>query len=363
MVRATLFQKARRAASRGWCVLTLALSVQAAEEPPPVPPQAGPFDPASLMAKLSERIQEDKFSFAVLGDTKHAPAFTQKVIPYVSETLNPDFVLTTGDMVQIGGGDNGPGFWEKLSLEAGAEMKRRPWWPAIGNHELAGDPRDKLSGKSAAEKQAAAARNEATAKELFKKFYRLPEVYYSFGFRNAVFIALPWQYPKGEVLTWLERELQKAKDAGKSIFVFNHCPFYTVGHKTQAHLPGKPNETTALYDKFGVLAVFSGHDHIYYRTIRNGVTYVTSAGGGAELYALERRAEALPEDVYYGQNEAQDATADEQYVYVNGVTKKTRKTPKAEQFLCLIQVNGKSVTLKTFSISGEVWDELVLSKE
>ena len=326
-----------------------------------LPANVGPFDPAPLMAKLAERITTDRYTFAVLGDTKHAAAFPKKMIPFIQETLKPDFVLTTGDMVQSGGGSVGPGCWEKLSLEAGAEMKQRPWWPAIGNHELAGDPLAKLSGKSADEKRTLAAQHAEMGTELFKAFYHLPNVYYSFPFRNAVFIALPWQYPKGEALAWLEKELQGAQNAGKLIFVFNHCPFFTVGEKKVEHLPGKPNEVTALFDKYGVLAVFSGHDHIYHRTIRNGVAYIISAGGGAKIYKLFRRQEALPEDVYYGHNPDPDAPAGEQYVLVNGSTKTEKKFAASESFACLIQVDGKRVTLKAMACSGETWDEWVLS--
>src|SRR5690242_17975405 len=108
----------------------IACCAAGAEEPKEKPP----FDPAPLVAKLAESRKEDKFTFIVLGDTKHAPNFSKKVLPLV-EKLAPDFVLTTGDMVQIGGGEPGPGWWEKLSVEAGAAMRARPWWPAIGNHE------------------------------------------------------------------------------------------------------------------------------------------------------------------------------------------------------------------------------------
>jgi hypothetical protein len=39
-----------------------------------------------------------------------------------------------------------------------------------------------------------------------------------------------------------------------------------------------------LLAEYGVTAAFSGHDHGYYRTLRDGVHYVITAGGGAPLY-------------------------------------------------------------------------------
>src|SRR5205085_1919798 len=65
------------------------------------PPGIEPFDPKPLMDAVRARLKEDKFRFAVLGDTKHAktlPGFMK----YLEETVNPDFVLGTGDMVESG---------------------------------------------------------------------------------------------------------------------------------------------------------------------------------------------------------------------------------------------------------------------
>ena len=40
-----------------------------------------------------------------------------------------------------------------------------------------------------------------------------------------------------------------------------------------------------LFVKYGVDLVFSGHDHVYERTVPiRGVTYVVSGGGGRRLY-------------------------------------------------------------------------------
>jgi len=39
-----------------------------------------------------------------------------------------------------------------------------------------------------------------------------------------------------------------------------------------------------LFEKYGVGAVFSGHDHNYQRVLYNGIEYVVTGGGGSPLY-------------------------------------------------------------------------------
>ena len=54
-----------------------------------------------------------------------------------------------------------------------------------------------------------------------------------------------------------------------------------------------------LFARYKPRAVFCGHDHLYYRTTRDGVTYFVTGGGGAPLYTPDRAAQvAVAGDVY-----------------------------------------------------------------
>ena len=324
-----------------------------------VPPEGEkPFDPKPLMDKVAERITTDNFRFAVLGDSKHAatlPAF----IKYLDETVKPDFVLTTGDMVAKGGGQPGPGYYQMLSKELGADMRSRPWWPAIGNHEVAGNP--VIAGSKTEGQQLQ--NNQQTGIENFKRFYNLSDDHYSFAFRNCCFIVLPFRQPQGAQLEWLESELKKGADAKQHLFIVNHLLFFTVGSKNSDDVPNKETPVTALFKKYGVTAVFSGHDHGYYRTVRNGIPYFVSAGGGATIYAGKRIKEALPEDVYYN---AVESTYDNgkatQYVLHKGTSAPEQITTTPDQFLCVVDVHGDVINCFTVTVKGEKWDEIQLSK-
>jgi len=79
---------------------------------------------------------------------------------------------------------------------------------------------------------------------------------------------------------WLDQQL-KDSTARWKLAVFHH-PIYSSGkkHGSDLKLRGK---LEPLFARYGVNAVFSGHDHIYERTIpQQGIHYfVTGAGGDA----------------------------------------------------------------------------------
>lgn len=91
-------------------------------------------------------------------------------------------------------------------------------------------------------------------------------------------------------MAWLERDLAANKGA-KNIFVFMH--HYVFGPPD----PDTPDidtgfVSTAIRDRvhavmvrYGVRAVFCGHNHIYWHQVKDGVQYVISGGGGAPLDA------------------------------------------------------------------------------
>ena len=131
-------------------------------------------------------------------------------------------------------------------------MRKYPMWATVGNHEEYGGD---------------------DGMENFTNFFGMEKAMYSFKYGNAKFIALPWPRVSEdpEKLEWLEKELKSAR--GKHIFIYRHRPHYTVGSKPYVDVEGAETVTTKLYDKYKVAAVFSGHDHIYYRTKRNETSY------------------------------------------------------------------------------------------
>ncbi len=103
-------------------------------------------------------------------------------------------------------------------------------------------------------------------------------------------------------LGWLEQQL-KGSTARWKLAAFHH-PIYSSGKKHGSDLTLR-RKLEPLFVRYGVNAVFSGHDHIYERTLpQRGIQYfVTGAGGDARRGGVDLkspfRAESYDEDNHF----------------------------------------------------------------
>jgi hypothetical protein len=227
------------------------------------------------------------FVFVVAGDNR--PTAKGAPLPHVLKTIfdevrviRPDFVLWTGDTV-YGYDDTRP----ELTAEYDAFLmlaKRAgvPLFNAPGNHEIHGE---KPCTDSDPEKQFVS---------------RFGALYGSFDYWGAHFIALdteqcghtttdPYvQVIDGDQLDWLKKDLEAHKDA-RAIFLFFHTEVTPATDDEDAanHKPlGNSDEMKALFKRYGVKAVFQGHEHLFYQTTGdNKVHYYVAGGAGAPMYA------------------------------------------------------------------------------
>tara|TARA_B100000809_G_scaffold141837_1_gene139383 strand:- start:13485 stop:14366 length:882 start_codon:yes stop_codon:yes gene_type:complete len=280
----------------------------------------------------------DNIHFLVFGDSKgsvHFPDVLKR-----ADSLKPDFCITTADLVNRGGGERGVQDYKKLDSMGGWFMRKYAMWPTVGNHEEAGGD-DGVSN--------------------FKNFFGMKKAMYSFEYGNAKFIALPWPRVKKDSskLVWLEKELKAAK--GKHIFIYRHRPHYTVGSKPYADVEGEGTATTRLYDKYNVAAVFSGHDHIYYRTKRNNTSYVISAGAGAPIYNLKREKDALKDDVYYGKRLKKELKEGDGPFKFRDSDGSITEIDTPMYYVVSVKIAGDKVTMEMIDErTGKVWDKAVL---
>jgi hypothetical protein len=252
------------------------------------------------------------FSFAALGDSGIGSSAQSSVAERIV-TLDPEFVLHTGDVIYPSGQASGydPFFFQPYQALA----KRAPIYPTLGNHDY----------------------GTARGQPYLDAFY-LPhhnpadtERYYSFDWGNAHFTALDFNTgPDAAQLAWLQNDLATTDKLWK--FVFYHQAIYSSGpHGYEGWVATKRALLAPIFDQYNVDIVFNGHDHDYERTVPiSDVVYIVTGGGGASLYQVNPQPfSAYAESAYHA---------------------------------VFVTVAGCTLTLQAVTPAGAVFDSTTLSK-
>ncbi|MDK2930890.1 MAG: hypothetical protein PWR07_1021 [Bacillota bacterium] len=216
-----------------------------------------------LTAALASRcaglpgLPQGSFTFAVVGDSQGRTPVWERIVDAVN-AARPSFVLHCGDMVASGTPEQYEDFLRQT------KRLRMPWHAVPGNHDVRGD-----------------------GARLFTEFTGKNR-YYSFVEKGYRFIGLDSSAAAldAKQMAWLEREL--AQSGPK--FVFMHVPLFDPrpgGDHSFVDVE-QARRLQQLFREHEVLAVFSGHVHLFSCRELNGVTYVTTGGAGAPLYAPRR---------------------------------------------------------------------------
>ncbi|HEV2473322.1 MAG TPA: metallophosphoesterase, partial [Chthonomonadales bacterium] len=216
------------------------------------------------------------FTFIVAGDNRAAgrgvpmPPTAGEIFTE-ARILRPAFVLWTGDTIYgseepvAEAADEYAGF---LKLAASASV---PVYNAPGNHEIFQRPE---------------------MQTLYEK--KMGRLYGSFDYGNSHFIALDTErIGKGanlgsQEMEWLKQDLEQHR-ASRNIFAFMHHPLFAKDAKDGFRVRSERDALHALFVRYGVKNVFSGHEHLFYKSVHQGVSYWVSGGSGAP-------ADAMPDD-------------------------------------------------------------------
>lgn len=223
----------------------------------------------------------DRYEVVVLGDVRSLPqrwhAVSQRVFTQEKDAL---FVIGTGDYPSDG---SKYGLWRKQFFEpARSLLAHKPMWPAIGNHEMT-RRHDDLT------------RPEASK---FFSLFELPgnERWYRVDYHLLTLLVIDSNSrlsPGHEQYEWLRQQLRSERKR-YTLVAFHHAPF-TSGPHGALHPDGTPKEwpldegrrfLVPLFEMYGVDVVLNGHDHLYERSLKNGIPYVVTGGGGAPLYKV-----------------------------------------------------------------------------
>ncbi len=249
------------------------------------------------------------FRFAVYGDSRSQPSVHAQVAAAV-RAAGPRLVLDSGDLSADSTSDST--FQSEFFLPARPLLLNVPFYPTLGNHE----------GESSL---------------YYRYFAGLPTgggtggvQWYSFDYGNAHFAVLDTNvgYSPGTAqYQWFVNDMQRTTAEWR--FVMTHHPAYSSG--THGSDPAVDSYLVPLFESYHVDAVFHGHDHIYERSLKNGVTYFVAGGAGAPLYP------------------------------VNATYNPYQKYARSAYHFITVDVNGSTATLQARDVNGTVFDSVTLT--
>jgi hypothetical protein len=146
--------------------------------------------------------------------------------------------------------------------------------------------------------------------------------YYSYVRSNVRFLVLDSNYLDPGQVGWLEAILRDAREQWK--IAYFHHPLYSDGgrHGSEIELRVK---LEPLFVKYGVNAVYSGHDHIYERLVpQMGIAYFVAGASGelrqGDLKRTSMTAAGFDQDRSFMLNEIADDDLFFQVISRTGVT-------------------------------------------
>lgn len=243
------------------------------------------------------------FSFAVYGDSRYYPKIHARVCQVIQMT-SPKYVIHTGDLVNEGDRDDEWQVYREVTRDLRAKM---PLYIVKGNHD-------------------------GGTKGHFEKELGRPKNYYEevigdihYFFLDSADAKLP-----DEQLAWFESAAAASRTPHR-VAVLHHPPFTMFESAARNEEAVRVRARVhALFVKHRMCAVFAGHKHAFHLAVRDGVSYVTTGGGGSNRHKLD------PSLAQKG-----DLWKESSYYHFVGVT-----------------VDGKRMTGQVVSQYGEVRPEL-----
>lgn len=227
---------------------------------------------------------DTNFSFLFVTDSqavseKDYMAF-RKCLDYAIPICNPDFIVNAGDVTQNGYKSSE---WRACFDVLGEYFERYPTITIPGNHEDKGDKYFKqYTGRFFMPGANLGTPFDGTIGE--------------FEYKNAHIVTVNTEIMDDEKLRekqlkWLEDTFINSNKKWKILVI--HRGMYMVNHNSK-----KTREYFAdILEKVGVKLVLNGHDHIYTRAIKNGITYITGGTVGNKFYEYVNE-EELEIDVF-----------------------------------------------------------------
>jgi acid phosphatase type 7 len=215
--------------------------------------------------------QDELWSFVVFGDTRGG----YEIFGELSEIIGniepaPHAAFCCGDIVEI---STNEADWLTFADKAKSISQKMPIFYARGNHDG----------------------NDTVSENLFRNLTGLNTgcFYYAHREENTLFIILD-TFEKGaeheitgEQLKWLKNQLDSTSSDPSilNVFLLMHQSPYPQGKHSGENLKNA-DDLHQLFLKYGkIRAIFSGHDHLFNKYVKDSLVYITTGGGGSPLYS------------------------------------------------------------------------------
>lgn len=219
--------------------------------------------------KKAVKSDGEDWSFVVCSDPQMGLGVYRVLIKEMSEIVpTPKAAFYCGDIMLRAGNE---GEWINFRKYSEPVTKLMPLYIARGNHEGFGP----------------------AAEAMLHSWGQIPgdHLYYSTQVGSASCIVLDGDVTgeemsiAGEQLLWLHQQLDSAMNNANipAVFIFIHRPLYPQGVQASGPLCNNDELHQLFIEHPKIKAVFFGHDHIYNRYIKDGLTYITTGGAGGPL--------------------------------------------------------------------------------
>ena len=275
----------------------------------------------NLVSSLIDNSYEPWY-FVALGDSRNwSPNSTNLYRQTILEDVmvsNPklDFILHSGDMVQEGGDQcDWDRYYEDIDLLV---QNNVTFYYAVGNHETyTYDYENDTYGEPDMDFSTYMSNVEMLGNER----------YYSFDHKGIHFIVINTEEywsdssaSKFDITTdqqeWIINDLE-SNTMNFTIAMF-HRPLYSVRDTSRSHdADCVRNVLEPILIEYGVNLVFSGHDHYYYNTKRNGIQHVVTGGAGAPLANIRYSENAIDSDVYFSEYHYCNVSVTDEKITIN----------------------------------------------
>jgi len=224
------------------------------------------------------------------GEIGYSPEI-QKVISESIETWQVKLVISPGDLIAGQSlkltKQNIENMWQgfKTQVLLPFQLSDIPFAASFGNHDGSkyqdNKQNDTQEYKYVSEREIAKffwLKNKAELNYLSQNNYPF---FYSFDFANTLFVMIDasgFQMSKQEFL--LIENMLKANDVNKRIIVVGHLPLtgIAINRNKFGEVIESSTELMSLFQQYDVDMYISGHQHVYYPALHQGVILLNSGG-------------------------------------------------------------------------------------